>query len=63
MEKEITKVFQQTRFHQAKKHNIGGFSYHALPNMKYEKSKIYLFGNKADINGCVDDDYNSCDVI
>ena len=54
---------KKTRFYQAKKHNQGGYSQHSLPGMKYDKSKLYLFGNHAQLYGCVDDDYNSCDLI
>ena len=59
----MVNLIREKRFHDAKKHNINGFSYHANPDRVYDKAKIQLFGNQASIFGCVDDDYNSCDVI
>lgn len=52
-----------TRFYQAKRHNIHGYSSHYLPGRKYKKAVIEFMGNNATLFGCVDDDYNSCDGI
>ena len=51
------------RFAQAKRHNMKGYSSHYVPGKKYRKAKIEFMGSSATLFGCVDDDYNSCDVI
>lgn len=42
---------------------MNGYSSHFLPGKKYKKAKIEFMGNRATLFGCIDDDYNSCDVI
>jgi hypothetical protein len=59
----LDSILRLNRFDIAKKHNGKGFSEHSLSNFKYTKDKVGLFGNKAKIYGCVDDDYNSADSI
>ena len=54
---------RKTRFLQAKKHNINGYSYHAIPDKIYNKAKLVMHGNKGFILGSVEDDYNSCDSL
>ena len=54
---------RDNRFKFAKQHNIKGYSYHAIPDRKYKKAKIQMFGNKGVVYGSIFDDYNSCDSI
>ena len=56
-------ALRENRFHLAKTHNINGYSQNSIPDYKFQKAKFELFGNKATIYGCLDDDYNSSDTI
>lgn len=56
-------MMRASRFQQAKWHNMSGYSSHFLPGQKYSKANIEFMGNRATLFGCLDDDYNSCDVI
>jgi len=42
---------------------MNGFSFHFVPDKKYKKEKLTLFGNFMSIYGTEEDDYNSCDSI
>jgi hypothetical protein len=59
----IETIIKENKYRLAKMHNSHGYSEHSILGQKYQKAKASLFGNKAKIFGCLDDDYNSSDAI